>query len=160
MLELPPVLSLLERLAQFAAFLAEALASPTVDWAWRPDVEEWSLTEVVCHLRDVEKEVHQPRFRAVLAQEGVFLAGVSADEWAEKRQYWQENGRSALDAFLLARHETHTLLSTLDDAMWQRQGNHSFLGLTSMHELLNLVVKHDQSHWRQVQALLKKTSST
>ncbi len=156
MIEPPPVNGLLAYLGQFAVNLEAALSPAAIDWAWRPAAEEWSLTELVCHLRDVEQEVHQPRFRAVMAQAGAFLPGVSADEWAEEREYWRENGRSALTDFLNARQETQAMLSPLDDTMWQRQGSHSFFGPTSMHELLNLVVKHDQSHWRQVQALLKQ----
>lgn len=155
MIEPPPVASLLDQLVQFASRLRDALSGPGLDWTWQPATEEWSLTEVMCHLRDVEKEVHQPRFRAVLAQAGAFLPGVSADEWAETRQYAQENGRAALASFLDARQETHAMLTNLDGSLWQRQGSHSFFGPTSMHELLNLVVKHDQSHWRQVQSLLE-----
>lgn len=158
MQELPPVASLLAQLTQFAANLRQA-ALPTdakIDWQWRPASGEWSLTELVCHLRDVEREVHQWRFRAILAGEGAFLPGVAADEWAAERQYWQEDGHAALNAFLDARLETVALLTPLDETAWQRQGSHSFLGPTSLHELLNLVAKHDQSHWRQAQALLQK----
>lgn len=151
----PPVSELLAQLAQLADKLPEALAPEILNWQWRPARAEWSLTEVVCHLRDVEREVHQPRFKLILTQERPFLPGVSADEWAQTRGYRIENGRAALEAFLIARKETITLLSDLEPAAWQRQGNHAFFGLTTLHELLNLVVKHDQAHWQQVQDLLQ-----
>ncbi len=151
----PPVEELLAQLAQFATDMATILAQADVNWQWRPEEQEWSLTELACHLRDVEREVHQPRFRLVLTQERPFLPGVSADEWAEARGYARENGRAALEAFLTARAQTVAMLQGLDTAVWQRQGNHAFFGLTTMQELLNLVVKHDQSHWRQAQALLQ-----
>lgn len=152
----PPVEELLAQLAQFAADMAQILVQEGVDWQWRPGAQEWSLTELACHLRDVEREVHQPRFRLVLTQVWPFLAGVSADEWASLRGYAREDGHAALEAFLTARAQTVAMLQGLDTAVWQRQGNHAFLGLTTMHELLNLVVKHDHSHWLQAQALLQK----
>lgn len=156
----PPVDQLLAQLAQFATDMATILARADVDWQWRPSEQEWSLTELSCHLRDVEREVHQPRFRLVLTQERPFLAGVSADEWAGVRGYAQENGRAALEAFLTARAQTIAMLQGLNTAVWQRQGNHAFFGLTTMQELLNLVVKHDQAHWRQAQALLQRGKVT
>lgn len=151
----PPVADLLAQLAQFATDLQDALAADDLAWLWRPAPQEWSLTELVCHLRDVEREVHQPRFKLVLARERPFLPGVAPDQWAGPRQYQMENGRNAFHAFIEAREETCALLTNLDAAAWQRQGNHAFFGLTTLQELLNLVVKHDQAHWKQVQALLQ-----
>jgi hypothetical protein len=150
----PPVLQLLQEMADFATAVMTALSSETIDWYWRPASGEWSLTEVCCHLRDVEIEVHQARFRALIAQENAFLPGATPDEWVAKRGYQQENGRSALHTFSQFRQETVGLLSGLDETLWQRQGSHSFFGPTSMHELLNLVVGHDRAHWQQVQSLL------
>ena len=149
-----PVPTLLTQLANFPRTLVQTLAPGNVDWDRRPAPAEWSLTEVVCHLRDVEREVHQVRFRMLMAADNAFLAGKTADEWVQERRYQQQDGRAALDDFTAARRETVALLQDLDDAVWQRQGRHAFFGPTSMHELLSLVVRHDQSHWQQIQALL------
>ncbi|MCA9932800.1 MAG: DinB family protein [Ardenticatenaceae bacterium] len=157
MLEPPPVRELMMQLKQFADDLQDTLGETAVPWHWRPAEDEWSLTEVICHLRDVELEVHQTRFQAVVTQERAFLPGVSADEWAEPRQYYRQDGPGALRAFLEARQKTVAMLSQLDEAMWQRQGSHAFFGPTTLHELLNLVVGHDQSHWQQVQMLLQES---
>lgn len=148
-----PVFELLEALAAFATAVSDALSIPGVDWQKRPNSVEWSLTEVICHLRDVEIEVHQARFRALIAFDNAFLPGVTADEWVGPRQYQLQNGRSALDSFLAARQETIALLSQLDGSLWQRKGRHAFFGPTTMHELLNLVVKHDEAHLSQIMAL-------
>lgn len=149
-----PVPELLEELLVFATAVSNVLAAPELDWQKRPNTNEWSLTELVCHLRDVEIEVHQARFRALIAMDNAFLPGVTADEWVGPRQYQLQNGRSALATFLAARQETTTLLGQLDEALWQRKGRHAFFGPTSMHELLNLVVKHDEAHLAQIVALV------
>lgn len=154
-----PVSELLQELADFSTAVSEALSSPNTCWNWRPAPSEWNLTELCCHLRDVEYEVHQARFKALIKVENSFISGATPDDWVVQRDYHQENGRSALNAFLLYRKETLKLLTDLDDSMWLRQGRHSFFGPTSMHELLNLVVGHDEVHWQQVQTLLTHRES-
>ncbi len=149
-----PVPELLQELADFATAVSNALSSLEIDWDWRPAPQEWNLTELCCHLRDVEREVHQLRFKNLIAKENAFISGATPDDWVDERDYKQENGRSALAAFLQLRQETFALLTGLDDTFWQRQGRHSFFGPTSMHELLNLVVGHDEAHWQQVQMLV------
>jgi hypothetical protein len=150
-----PIAGLLNELDEFAVELKEMLDMPDIDWQCCPDAGEWSLTEVICHLRDVEREVHQPRFRQVLAQDGAFLVGAVADDWVEQRAYRQQDGPKALSDFIAARTETLELLRPLAPSDWEREGQHSFLGPMTMHELLNLVAQHDQAHREQVYKLLR-----
>jgi hypothetical protein len=156
MQEPPPVPTLLDDLGAFAARLESELAAEDIDWHCAPAIGEWCLTEVMCHLRDVEQEVHQPRFRAILRREGAFLPGAVADEWVEERAYHRQNGVLALISFLELRAKTVALLPAPDSKLWQRQGQHSFFGPTTMHELLNLVVQHDEAHRQQVTNLLEQ----
>jgi hypothetical protein len=146
----PPIPDLLAELAHFATAVQQSLGAEPIDWQRRSAPGQWSLTEVICHLRDVEQEVHQARFRALLAKDDAFLAGATPDEWAEERSYQQQNGRQALIDFVRARQETADLLQRLEEPIWQRSGNHAFFGRTTMHELLYLVVQHDRVHWRQI----------
>lgn len=154
MQEPPLVAALLVELNAFPLWLQRKLAAPEIDWHCKPAIGEWCLTEVMCHLRDVEREVHQPRFDAILQSDGVFLPGAVADEWVVERAYHRQNGPRALQAFVALRAETIALLPSPDSPLWQRQGQHSFFGPTTMHELLNLVVQHDQAHREQVSDLL------
>jgi hypothetical protein len=155
----PPISTLLDELAAFGAAVADALAPDQVAWQWRPDEKEWSLTEVVCHLRDVEREVHQARFRALITADNAFLPGATSDDWVEARQYQRQNGRAALADFVAARQESLALLADVDEEVWQRQGRHAFFGPTTLHELLHLAVRHDRSHWRQIELLLRHAGS-
>jgi hypothetical protein len=160
MQEPPPVHGLLIELEAFATAVAQLLDDETIDWHWRPRDDEWSITEVICHLRDVEREVHQVRFRDLIAAENVFLPGVVADDWIQQRQYQLQDGPVALKDFLAARCQTLVLLADVPEQTWGRRGQHAFFGPTSLHELLNLAVEHDKAHFDQLIALrhhLEKT---
>lgn len=151
----PPVPNLLFRLETFAANVKAILTEQqAVQWQKRPSPDQWSLTEIVCHLRDVEREVYHVRFKNLIAAENAFLPGASPDEWAEERGYAKQNGREALEAFLSARKETVAMLRELSADIWNRQGEHTFFGPTSMHELVYLAVRHDDLHWEQIGNLL------
>ncbi len=147
------VSSLLIELAAFATAVEQLLTGDDIEWQWRPKPDEWSITEVVCHLRDVEHEVHQPRFRDIIAAENVFLPGVVADDWILERQYQFQDGKMALADFLCARRQTLALLENVPENGWDRRGQHAFFGPTSLHELLNLAVQHDKAHFDQLIAL-------
>ncbi len=153
MLNPPPIPDLLAELSAFCERMADVLADPDRDWANRPSDEEWSLNEIACHLRDVEREVHMARVQAMLEGDGAFLPGVDADEWAEPRNYRAQNGRVALAEFLVARAENIAVLSSLPIEMWNRQGQHTFFGPTSLRELVYLAVQHDRTHARQIEEL-------
>lgn len=150
----PPVSQLLAQLAEFAIKVKSALSRPDIDWQCAPAGGEWCLTEVACHLRDVEHEVHQPRFQALIAANNAFIPGAVADEWVTERHYRHQSGPAALTDFLNSRQETLNLLTNLPDPIWQRSGQHTFFGPTTIHELLSLAVKHDQAHWEQILTLL------
>lgn len=152
-----PVPELLQQLQQFAQQLRQTLFAPTIDWRRQPAPGEWSLTQVICHLRDVEQEVHQPRFAALIARENAFLAGATPDEWAVPRDYQAQDGPTALADFLTARSETVDRLQAMPPALWDRQARHAFFGPTSMHELLSLMVRHDEAHWEQILALVQRS---
>jgi hypothetical protein len=151
----PPIPDLLAELATFRARIARVLADDRVRWAYRPSAAEWSLTEVACHMRDVEREVHQARLNALLAEEDAFLPGVDADEWAEPRNYRAQDGQAAAADFLAGRDETIALLDSLPAAAWTRTGQHTFFGPTSLHEIVYLAVQHDRAHARQIEALIQ-----
>lgn len=150
----PSVPQLLLSLEEFALRLAGVLSDPDLDWQWQPDKDSWSLAEVMCHMRDVEREVHLARYKAVISQEDPFLSGVTSDEWAEARAYHSQDGREAAETFLSLRHQSLEKLRQLDYEQWDRTGTHAFFGTTSLQELINLAVQHDQAHWQQIQELL------
>ena len=41
---------------------------------WRPIPDKWSIKEIMCHLRDMEREAYLARYQRMLGEENPFLA--------------------------------------------------------------------------------------
>jgi uncharacterized damage-inducible protein DinB len=118
-------------------------------WRDRPAPEEWSLTEIFCHLRDVDHEVNIPRIEKIVSGEVPFLAGINTDTWANEREYLHQDGPAALQEFIAARMRLVQILETLSEADWQREARHAIFGPTTLRELVSFIVTHDRSHIQQ-----------
>lgn len=134
-------------LAAFDTFLR---SRPADAWNRRPATDEWSVSEILCHMRDVEAEVNLPRLRTVLAENNPFIAGQDTDAWAEQRGYARQDGRQAWRAFFSARMELVEILEGLDDAAWQRTARHAIFGPSRLIEIISIQAAHDRAHVKQV----------
>lgn len=128
---------------------------PLEAWKEKPDPASWSLTEVICHLRDVDKEVHLPRFREVLNESAPFLPGIDADEWAEERDYQSQDGPQVLQKFYQSRETLLEEIAALPDDVRKKEIRHAIFGPTTIDEILHIAARHDRLHIQQVSALLK-----
>jgi FMN phosphatase YigB (HAD superfamily) len=148
--------ALLANLRATPAALGTLSATLSLD-AWRrsPAPAEWCLTEIICHLRDVEREVNLPRLRKVLAEQNPFLVGETTDVWVKERKSAEQDGRQALVEFTAARKETIAVLVGLA-AEWSRPARHAIFGPTSLQELVGFVAGHDRAHVQQVWKTLPK----
>jgi FMN phosphatase YigB (HAD superfamily) len=135
--------------ASLAALHTLTLRTPAAQWKVRPASGEWALTEIFCHLRDVEREVNLPRFQAALKDENAFVAGQDTDPWAEQRGYIHQDGFQAFADYAAARLELIALLKTLTPEQWQRKVRHTIFGPTGLKELAGFMLEHDQNHVRQ-----------
>lgn len=118
-------------------------------WAERPAPGEWALTEIFCHLRDVEIEVNLPRIAAVLREENAFIAGQVTDPWAEERDYLHQDGAAALASCLAARSRLLETLRALTPEQWERSARHTIFGPTTLRELVTFLADHDRVHVQQ-----------
>jgi FMN phosphatase YigB (HAD superfamily) len=135
--------------ASLSALHTLTLQTPAPAWARRPEPDEWALTEILCHLRDVECEVNLPRFQAALQGENAFIVGQETDPWAEQRAYIQQDGLQAFNDYASARLELLALLKTFTPEQWERKVRHTIFGPTSLRELATFLLEHDQAHVRQ-----------
>ncbi len=152
--------SLLPEPTSPAALLAVLRSAPaalkTIFRRWeapavaRPALDEWSLTEITCHLRDVELEVNLPRIKQVLAEDNPHLTGRETDSWAEERNYLAQECLPAIETFLAARRETLELLEAPGDSVWERRARHTIFGPTNLLELMRISAGHDRLHFRQI----------
>lgn len=116
----------------------------------RPADGEWSVLEIVSHMRDVDGEVNLTRAETILREENAFINGQATDHWVEERNYNSGDGQAALASFVTQRLKLVDLLGNLDQAGWERRARHTFLGPTSLLELVGIMVDHDRLHLNQV----------
>lgn len=149
------------------ALLAGLIATPAAlnticmelteqQWSDRPQPGEWSLTEILCHLRDVDREVNIPRLEKVLQEKNPFLPGVNSDTWAQERGYQNENGRQALSELIEVRMQLIERLRRLSPAEWQAPARHAIFGPTDLRELTSFTATHDRSHMQQILATTRQ----
>jgi FMN phosphatase YigB (HAD superfamily) len=118
-------------------------------WSERPAPDEWSVKEIICHLRDVDREVNFPRIEKVIGETNPFLAGINTDPWAEERNYQQEDGPAALREFIDVRTRLIARLQGLNEGDWQRTARHAIFGPTTLQELIGFISTHDRTHIQQ-----------
>jgi FMN phosphatase YigB (HAD superfamily) len=133
-----------------AALMGELADCPSELWPRRPAAGEWSLTEIVCHLRDVEQEVNLPRLQAVVKQNNPFVSGADTDPWAVERDYQSQDGRRALSDFAAARKASARLLRVQPASVWTRTARHAIFGPTQLVEIVGWFLDHDLIHLEQV----------
>ena len=142
--------ALLANLCSTPAAISTLVASLLPDvWTRQPAPTEWCLTEILCHLRDVEREINMPRIHKLLVEDNPFLAGEVTDHWVEERHYAGEDGRQALADFIATRKEALSLLNSLQ-AEWSRMGRHAIFGPTTLLELVGFIAGHDRAHVQQI----------
>lgn len=132
--------------------LTDALS--LTSWTQRSTPNTWSLTEIVCHLRDAELEVNIPRLKKILHEDSPFLPGLDTDAWVKERDYASQDGQAALQDFTAARVKTLDLLEDLPDVTWQRLAQHAILGPTTLHELISIIGRHEHLHLQQIRQIL------
>lgn len=115
----------------------------------RINPDDWSITEILCHLRDVEMEVNLPRIDKILSQENSFVTGVMTDPWVVERNYAGQSGIKALQEFIKARKETLGRLELLK-LEWYKPVRHSIFGSSTLFELVDVMVGHDKAHIQQI----------
>jgi len=127
-----------------------------LDWHTRPGAGEWSLTEVACHLRDVEREVNLPRLHTLVEQSNPFVSGADTDPWAVERDYQAQDGPEAFAAFSAARREVITFLRRQPQDVWSRTARHAIFGPTLLAEIVGWVLDHDRIHLEQVRKTVRR----
>ncbi len=126
-------------------------------WRRKPAPDDWSFTEVVCHLRDSEREVHHLQIKLFKEQNEPFIPRPDTSVWASQRDYLREDGVLALKEFNDARRETLALLKNISADEWKRKARHAIFGPTNFLEAVSFIADHDRMHIQQAWSVLQKT---
>lgn len=169
-----PVAPRLARLARTPADLAAAiLGQGEAALARRPDARNWSATEILCHLRDIE-ELCILRFHGMLAMDdpAVFVVGappkdparwgiggevpfpLDPERWADERQYRRQDPHEALAAFRRRRKEVLALFGKLTPEQWKRGSIHPVHGRVTFEDWTAGMAGHDDNHLDQLRRAL------
>jgi len=84
----------------------QSLVAPASDSCWprKPTADEWALVEVICHLRDTEREIHQMQVNTMLEESEPFIPRPDSSVWAKERNYLERGWfRGLAGIYLCAR---------------------------------------------------------
>ena len=142
---------LIDRLAvgtqTISALVADLPAAVTMR---RTDPARWSVLEILCHLRDEEREDFRVRIDFTLHRPGESWPSIDPQGWVTKRNYAAVEPADGLADFLAEREESLRWLRGLSDAEWGSAYEHPTLGRLTAGDLLASWAAHDLLHLRQL----------
>jgi len=125
-------------------------------WSRKPSDNDWTLTELICHLRDTEREIHHMQLKLFNGKEEPFIPRPDTGVWASQRDYMHENGLTALEEFNNARLETMRIFENKSESNWTQKARHAIFGPTNFLEVSGFMAEHDRLHIQQAYDTLKK----
>jgi len=105
----------------------------------RPDEQNWSAREIICHVRDTE-EYFLTRFQMILSFDEPKFSPADAGRWAVERQYLRNHVGEALAAFRERRRETLGFVKEIKPEQWTRNCHHAVRGRLTLRDYLHLLV--------------------
>jgi len=124
---------------------------------WAPAPGKWSILEIVCHMRDMERDAYIARFRRILAEDNPTLPDIDGDLYSLEGDYRGQRLSAAVRDWKTLRRETLKILGGLREAQWLRMGTHETAGPLSMEDLLRrLAVGNDEAHLDQIEAIKRR----
>ena len=123
---------------------------------WRPVPNKWSIKEIMCHLRDMERDAYLARYRRILAEDNPALPSVDQDKLAIERDYINQDARAALVEFKELRASTIQTLESAPAESWLRRGAHETEGSMTIEQLAVRQIKgNDLNHLAQMKDIVR-----
>lgn len=138
-----------------AVLHGESASLTDAHWSHEPVPGDWSINEIVCHLRDTEREVHAIQLDLLIEKPDAFIPRPDSGVWASERDYLSEDGNAALEGFAEARIEIVNKLKALPETIWARKARHAIFGPTDFLEIMSFVGDHDRLHLQQASKTLQ-----
>jgi hypothetical protein len=152
------------RLAEIIAALAatpatvrELLASAE-DVDWKPQPDNFSLRENVCHLRDIDELGYAQRVVRTLTEDNPSLPDVDGAQMAKARGYATLPREPELLAYERSRAASVALLRTIDESVLARTAELNTVGRVTLGEMLDRWLEHDRGHIDEMRALVSRTA--
>jgi len=139
----------------YAAFPRDYLNWAPPSWEGVPS-EAFTAIEQVCHVRDIEIDGYQVRFRRTLGESTPTLESIDSESLAKQRDYAHADAQRMFAEFRDAREHTLALLRGLGPAQLQRPAMFEGYGRVTLRGLVHYLCSHDQQHLSGLQWLLGK----
>jgi uncharacterized damage-inducible protein DinB len=148
----------LEILRATPAKLKAALKGvPKAVLLFTPAPGKWSILEIVCHLRDMERDAYLARYQRILAEMEPLLPDVDGDAYSLENDYRSAKLSEALRDWTRLRRESLKLLSGVKRDQWDRAGVHSAAGRLTMADFVRRqAVGNDEAHLAQIEAIKRR----
>ena len=111
--------------------------------------EDWSIVEVICHLRDAE-EFALNRNKMMRDEDNPNIIPYDQEQLAVDRHYAEQDLRRVLSDFIHLRQEHVTFLENLSEEDWHRPGQHPEAGRIEIFDHTLHMVCHDAIHCAQI----------
>jgi hypothetical protein len=126
---------------------------------FRPGKGEWSLKEVIGHLRDFA-EIDHDRLSRMITQERPYLPGYDQEALVRERNYQEADLQAVLGELASFRRQTVQVLTELVDASWSRTGRHLERGIFSIRQHVERLVRHEAMHLEHIRTLRQQATAS
>lgn len=123
---------------------------------WRPIPNKWSIKEIMCHLRDMERHAYLERYRRMLTEENPLMPNVDQDRMAQENDYINQDAFATLKEFRALRQRTIETLEAASLEEWSRSGIHEHDGNLTVEQLVVKQIKgNDLNHLVQMKDIVR-----
>lgn len=120
---------------------------------WRDGPNGWTILEIVCHLRDYDT-IFLERCHLMMSHNHPTFPVYDHLAMVVERAYNQQDLAQAYAALAASRESFTAFFNELEDAHWQRTGQHVEQGLYTLYTLVAHVSWHDINHIEQITRIL------
>lgn len=149
--EFQSVVLSLEEMPQRVRQLVQGLGEG--ERVWKPAANEFSATENVCHLRDIEEEGYRVRIRRLVEESEPLLHDLDGARLARERDYNSQSMSDALERFARARMSNVAALRSLPPDGLERSGTFAGAGSITLAQLMMMMREHDEGHIKELESL-------
>jgi hypothetical protein len=123
---------------------------------WRPIPDKWSIKEIMCHLRDMEREAYLARYQRMLGEDNPVMPNIDQNRIAYEGDYINQDARAALAEFKRLRAETIQTLEATSADSWSRGGIHEADGPMTIEQMVMRQIKgNDLNHLVQMKDIVR-----
>lgn len=122
-----------------------------------PAPGKWSILEILCHMRDMERDAYLVRYRRILTEDEPLLPSLEGEALAIERDYRSAKASDVVREWLSLRRENLQMLRKAGRGQWGRAGVHETDGRLTLEDLIRRhAIGNDEAHLGQIEAIKRR----